>query len=406
MCCEVSVETRGDLASTAQALYRALAAGDRDSIDKLLSDDFVGHAAEGLPLNMGGEHRGAEAMRRNLWWMIGKHFKAEAQPDEFRMLDDGGLLVAGHYRGVARHSGRRLDAEFTHVLAFDGDGRISSLRQLTDTAAWVEALGSGAPLETIDYSVSDGVATVCLNRPDARNAIDLRVAEETLVVARRIADDPSVRAVLICGNGPALTVGGDIKYFLASPPSEFGNLFSHMTAPFHEAFRILSRIDAPIVTAAHGSVAGGGLGYVYAADIVLAAEGTKFVTAFAGIGLSGDGGGTWHLPRLIGPARATRAYLENRPITAEQALDWGLISEVVQADELRERAAVLAASLATGPTRAFGRMRMLLRETWHNDLSQQLLAETEGVKATGDTVDGANAIASFAAKRKPQFEGR
>ena len=327
---------------------------------------------------MGGEHRGAEAMQRNLWWKIGKHFKVEAQPDELRVLDDGDLLVTGHYRGVARRSGRALDAEFTHVLRFDQDGRITSLRQLTDTAAWIDALGADAPLETIDYSVTDGVATVCLDRPDQRNAIDLRMGEETLVVARRIASDASVRAVLICGNGPALTVGGDIGYFLESPPEEFGNLFARMTTPFHEAFRILSRIDAPIVTAAHGSVAGGGLGYVYAADIVLAAEGTQFVTAFAGIGLSGDGGGTWHLPRLIGPARAARAYLQNRPITAEQALDWGMISEIVPAEELRARAAALAASLAQGPTRAFGRMRTLLRETWDNDLSRQLLAETEG----------------------------
>ena len=355
---------------------------------------------------MGGEHRGAEAMQRNLWWKIGKHFKVEAQPDELRVLDDGDLLVTGHYRGVARRSGRALDAEFTHVLRFDQDGRITSLRQLTDTAAWIDALGADAPLETIDYSVTDGVATVCLDRPDQRNAIDLRMGEETLVVARRIASDESVRAVLICGNGPALTVGGDIGYFLESPPEEFGNLFARMTTPFHEAFRILSRIDAPIVTAAHGSVAGGGLGYVYAADIVLAAEGTQFVTAFAGIGLSGDGGGTWHLPRLIGPARAARAYLQNRPITAEQALDWGMISEIVPAAELRARAAALAASLAQGPTRAFGRMRTLLRDTWDNDLSRQLLAETEGVKATGATVDAANAIASFAAKRRPQFEGR
>jgi 2-(1,2-epoxy-1,2-dihydrophenyl)acetyl-CoA isomerase len=381
-----------DAVATAKELYRALADGDRDAIAALLGDDFIGHAAEGLPLGMGGEHRGAEAMQRDLWWTIGRHFKVEAQADEFQILEQGGLLVTGHYRGVARSSGRPLDAEFTHVLRFDRDGRIISLHQLTDTAAWIEALGDGAPLETIDYSVTDGVATICLNRPDQRNAIDLRMGEESLVVARRIAADASVRAVLICGNGPALTVGGDIGYFLESPPAE--------------AFRILSRIDAPIVTAAHGAVAGGGLGYVYAADIVLAAQGTQFITAFGGIGLSGDGGGTWHLPRLIGPARAARAYLENRPITAEQALDWGMISEIVPAEELRPQATALAATLAHGPTRAFARMRKLLRETWDNDLSQQLLAETEGIKATGETVDAANAIASFAAKRTPQFEGR
>ena len=402
----MTIETRGDATSTAKALYGALASGDRDTINALLSDDFVGHAAAGLPLGMGGEHRGAEAMQRNLWWTIGKHFAVEAQPDALRLLDDGDLLVTGHYRGTARRSGRVLDAEFTHVLRFDHDGRITSLRQLTDTAAWVEAFDAEPLLETIDFSVKDGLATICLNRPDQRNAIDLRMGEESLVVARRVAADPSVRAVLICGNGPALTVGGDIGYFLESPPAEFGNLFSRMTTPFHEAFRILSRIDAPIVTAAHGSVAGGGLGYIYAADIVLAAEGTRFVTAFAGIGLSGDGGGTWHLPRLIGPARAARAYLENRPITVEQALDWGMISEIVPAADLRQKATALAVSLSRGPTRAFGRMRTLLRDTWNNDLSQQLLAETEGIKATGDTVDAANAIASFAAKRPPRFEGR
>jgi 2-(1,2-epoxy-1,2-dihydrophenyl)acetyl-CoA isomerase len=402
----MSVETCGDATSTAKALYAALASGDRGMLDVLLSDEFVGYAAEGLPLGMGGEHRGREAMQRNLWWKIGKHFQVEAQPDDFRVLDDGGLLVTGRYRGRARRSGRPLDAQFTHLLAFDGEGRIASLRQLTDTSAWIEALAANPPLETIEFSVEEGLATICLNRPDQRNAIDLRMGEETLVVARRIESDPAVRAVLICGNGPSLTVGGDIGYFLESDPADFGKLFARMTTPFHEAFRILSRIDAPIVTAAHGAVAGGGLGYVYAADIVVAAEDTRFLTAFAGIGLSGDGGGTWHLPRLIGRARATRAYLQNRPITAEQALEWGMIAEIVPASELRRHATTLAASLAAGPTRAFGRMRALLRDTWHNDLSQQLLAETEGVEATGATGDAAHAIASFAAKQTPHFEGR
>lgn len=396
----------GDPISAAKELYRALATGDRDALAALLSSDFVGHAAEGLPLGMGGEHVGPEAMQRELWWRIGKHYRVTAEPDEFHVLEDGRLLVQGRYRGTAKASGKPLDAAFTHVIGFTTDGHISSLDQMTDTAAWVEALGDAAPLETIDYSVVDGVATVCLNRPEVRNAIDLRLGEETLTVARRIAADSAVRAVLICGNGPTLTVGGDIGYFVESPPEEFGNLFARMTTPFHEAFRILSRIDAPIVTAAQGAVAGGGLGYVYAADIVLAAEGAKFVTAFAGIGLSGDGGGTWHLPRLIGARRAARAYLENTPITDVQALEWGLINEIVPAEELRERAMAVATRLAQGPTRAYGRMRALLRESWANDLSTQLLAETEGVKATGVTSDAADAITGFMAKRKPEFKGR
>jgi 2-(1,2-epoxy-1,2-dihydrophenyl)acetyl-CoA isomerase len=391
--------------STAQWLYRALAAGDRAALSTLLHPDFVGHATDGLPLDMGGRHDGPEAMQRDLWWTIGRHYKVEAQPEDFRVLDDGRLFVAGHYRGEGRASGRRLDAAFIHLIGFAADGRIASLRQLTDSAAWVHALGDDVPLRTIEYSVTDAVATVCLNRPADRNAIDLRMAEETLEVARRIAADDAIRAVLICGNGPALSVGGDIDYISSDAGDQFGALLARMTTPFHEAFRVLSRIDVPIVTAAHGAVAGGGLGYVYAADLVVAAEGTKFVTAFAALGLSGDGGGTWHLPRLIGARRAAEAYLRNRPIVATEALQWGLINEIVPAEELRDRTEAVARELANGPTRGFARMRALLRDTWRNDVSTQLQAETEALRHTGDTADAARAINDFAEKRRPEFTG-
>lgn len=392
--------------STAQQLYRALAAGDRAALSTLLHPEFVGHATDGLPLDMGGRHDGPEAMQRDLWWTIGRHYRVEAQPEEFRLLDDGRLFVAGHYRGEGRASRRRLDAAFIHLIAFADDGRIVSLHQLTDSAAWVQALGGGAELKTIDYAVTDAVATVCLNRPDVRNAIDMEMAEETLDVARRIAADDSIRAVLICGNGSALTVGGDIDYFLARSGERFGTLFAQMITPFHEAFRVLRRVDAPIVTAAHGAVAGGGLGFVYAADLVIAAEDTKFVTAFAALGLSGDGGGTWHLPRLIGPRRAAEAYLRNRPIDAPEALQWGLINEIVPAEKLRSRAEALARELATGPTQGFARMRALLRDSRRNDLSTQLQAEIEAIRHTGDTADATRAIADFAAKRRSEFAGR
>jgi 2-(1,2-epoxy-1,2-dihydrophenyl)acetyl-CoA isomerase len=392
--------------SAAQRLYRALAAGDREALTELLHPDFVGHATDGLPLGMGGRHDGPEATQRDLWWTIGRHYKVEAQPEEFRLLDDGRLFVAGYYRGEGRASGRRLDAAFIHLIAFAGDGRIVSLHQLTDSAAWVQALGNNEEPRTIEYTVTESVATVCLNRPYVRNAIDMQMAEDTLDVARRIAADDSIRSVLICGNGPALTVGGDIDYFLAHSGDRFGALFAQMTAPFHEAFRVLSRIDAPIVTAAHGAVAGGGLGYVYAADLVIAAEDAKFVTAFAGLGVSGDGGGTWHLPRLIGARRAAEAYLRNRPIDAPEALQWGLINEIVPAEKLRSRAEAVARELANGPTRGFGRMRALLRDSWRNDLSTQLQAETEAIRRTGDTVDATRAINDFPAKRRTEFTGR
>lgn len=403
----MSVElTRDTKVATAERLYQALADGDVDTLDQLLAADFVGHAAQGLPLGMGGTHVGPDAMRTKLWWRIGEHFKARAVAEDFQTLEDGRLVVTGTYRGSARRSGGELEAAFVHVLSFDGDGHIASLNQLTDTAAWHAALEGDGRLQTIDFRVEDGVATICLNRPAQRNAINLRMAQEFLEVARRIAADPSVRAVLISGNGPALTVGGDISYFLEGGGEGYDRLFERMIWPFHEAFDILSRLEAPIVAAAHGAVAGGGMGFVYAADLVLAATGTRFVPAFAAIGLSGDGGGTYHLPRLIGPRRAAQAYLRNTPISVEEALDWGLVNEIVPADELHARAAALARELAEGPTVAFATMRALLRESWGNDLTGQLAAELRGTKKTGITRDAAGAFTAFAEKRTPTFEGR
>jgi 2-(1,2-epoxy-1,2-dihydrophenyl)acetyl-CoA isomerase len=403
---DVDSATHDPQVAAVRDLYRALAAGDRETLGKLLHPAFIGHATVGLPLGVGGEHVGPDAMRREVWWQLGRHYDVQAYPDEFHTLDDGRLLVAGRYRGEARRSGKKLDAAFHHVIGFADDGRITSLDQLTDSAAWIEALDEKGRLETIEYTVVDGVATVCLNRPEARNAIDPRLAVESLVVARRIADDRSVRAVLICGDGPSLSVGGDIDSFSSDASTPYSEVLEGMVTPFHEAFGVLSRIDAPIVTAAHGAIAGGGLGFVYAADLVLAAEGAKFVTAFAALGLSGDGGGTWHLPRLIGARRAAQAYLRNRPIEATEALEWGLINEIVPAEQLRTRALALATELAHGPTRAFARMRALLRDAWHNDLPTQLQSEIEALKATADTADAAEALAAFRAKRTPRFTGR
>jgi len=402
---------------TIRSLYSALAQGDSDAVRRLLADDFVGTVSPGMVLGLGGEYLGAEAMRRDFWWRLGAVFRVRAEPEHFHDGVDDTVSVSGWYRGACRTTGRPVEARFVHTITFAGE-RIARLEQLTDTAAWHAALDGTLPrtppypgpqvdaLETIDYRVADGVAHVILDRPDVRNAIDLRMAEETLAVARAIAADARVRAVLIAGNGPALSVGGDIGYFTSVPKEALGVLTARMTEPFHEAFRILEGIDAPIVTAAHGAVAGGGLGFVYAADIVIAAEGSVFTTAFSGIGLSGDGGGTWHLPRLIGERRARRMYLENLRLDADRAESWGLVSEVVPENQVRERALDVATRLANGPTRAFGKQRALLRRSWDSTLSEQLRAETDALAVTGATYDAQHAVAAFRAGDRPDFEGR
>jgi len=400
---------KDDLSEATRAatrLYQALAAGDAAVLDEVLAPDFVGRVADGLVITATGEQHGPHAMRDQVWWQIGRAFDVRPEPSEFHLLDDGRLYDAGRYVGHARRSRKALDAAFVHVISLR-DGLITRLEQLTDTHLWTEALGAAARVETIDYRVVDGVAHLRLNRPEVRNAINLQVAEETLAVARMIEADDSVRAVLISGAGSDLTVGGDLDYFVGNAePGAYGDLFARMTGPFHEAFRILDRIDAPIVTAAQGSTAGGGLGYLYAADLVVAADDARFVTAFAGIGLSGDGGGTWHLPRLVGPRKAMELYLLNRPLNAAEALELGLVNELVPAAEVGAHALALATRLAQGPTTGYGHMRRLLRGTWTRDLSEQLTAETAAVAAAGDTKDAAAGIAAFRAKQRPTFEGR
>lgn len=400
-------------------MYRSLAAGDAQAVSRLLSDDFVGRTAAGLPLGLGGEYHGPDAMIHDFWWAIGRAFALQAEPTSMDPIDEHRVEVSGWYRGSARRTGRRVDAAFVHTVTFDENGRISALRQLTDTAVWAAAVAGAEraavpahpgsdlqSLETIDYSVAAGVARVILNRPEQRNAIDLRLAGEWLTVARAIAADPAVRAVLIAGNGPALTVGGDIEYFTRAPAGGIGALAARMTDPFHEGFRILERLDCPVVTAVQGSAAGGGLGFVYAADVVVAEPGAIFCTAFSGIGLSGDGGGTWHLPRIVGEARARRMYLENLRVDVRTAQDWGLVAEIVPAEELRDYALAKAEKLATGPTLAYGRQRRLLRESWGRTLSDQLRAESEGIVDTGGTYDAQHAVTSFLNKERPAFEGR
>ncbi|KAA9166007.1 enoyl-CoA hydratase [Amycolatopsis acidicola] len=387
----------------ATQLYRALSSGDRDGLDRLLHPAFEGHATEGLPLGLGGDYHGPAEMRREFWGRIGRSYAAHAVPAEFALLDDGRLQVRGRYQGKARGGGD-LDAEFVHVLSFSDD-RISGLEQLTDSGRWAEALAP-VDLETVKFTVTDGVGELRLNRPTARNALNQAAADELYEVALRCAARDDLRALLVTGEGRAFTVGGDISAFAEAEPGELPAVLRRMTSPYHEALRIFSGLEAPIVTAARGAVAGGGLGLLYVADIAFAAEGTKFATGFTGLGLSGDGANSWFLPRLVGLRRAFELYYEQRVLDADEAAEWGLVSHVVPDEALEDRAWAAVRKLADGPTRAYCEIRRLLRDSWSSTLSDQLLKETEAIVRSGATSDAGRAVEAFLAKKTPIFEGR
>jgi 2-(1,2-epoxy-1,2-dihydrophenyl)acetyl-CoA isomerase len=275
------------------------------------------------------------------------------------------------------------------------------------TGSTADEAGQACPREpaTVEFSVDGGLGVIALNRPSARNAIDRAIVDGLHEAVQRCAADTAVRALLIEANGPAFTVGGDVAMLARTGPDALPAELRRMTTSYHATLQILDRLAVPVVAAVHGAVAGGGLGLTYVADIVIAAEGTRFATGFSGLGLSGDGGGTWFLPRLVGLRRATELYLGQRVLDADEAASWGLISRVVPGADLAAEAERTARLLAAGPTRAFGEIRTLLRRTHAMSLGDQLQAETEALSRTAGTRDAAHAIESFLAKSEPDFRG-
>ena len=388
-------------ADLARALYAALATGDRDQLDALLHPEFAGRTAEGMPFGIGGDHAGPDAMRRNAWGKIARHFEARAEPEQYLDLADGRLLVTGRYRGRGKHGGAPLDAAFAHVIAVD-QGRIKSLEQYTDTARWRDA---ASPFKTVLLDVTGGVATLRLNRPDKGNAIDEAMAADLAEAATQIAERSDVRAVLITGNGPNFTVGGDLGLFAGTAREHLPHRLRRMIDGFHLAIERFTSIDAPVVAAVSGGAGGGGLGLLYVADIVVAADDARFALGYGALGLTADGGNTWFLPRMVGMRRAQELFLLNRRLTAQEALAFGLVSRLAPSDSVENEAAALAATLAAGPTRAYGAVRRMLRQSFETDLSNQLDAEKQSIVEASQTDDAQEGIAAFVAKRRPQFRG-
>jgi 2-(1,2-epoxy-1,2-dihydrophenyl)acetyl-CoA isomerase len=386
-------------------LYAALAAGDAAALEELLVPDFDGLLAEGLPLGIGGRHRGIEQMRERGWWAIGRAFRMRVEPSEWIACADGRLLVTGRYVGSARSTGALVDARFAHLWTAR-DERLAALWHLTDTAPWVAALAEAMNTDLrVAYTVADGVARIRLVRTAARNAIDMGMVVALGEAAQACANDPGVRAVLISAVGPAFTVGGDLSY-LAGRTRDLEVALEEMIPDYHRTLAQLAALEVPVVCAVQGAIAGGGLGLAWIADIVLAADDSVFATGFTRLGLSGDGGSTWFLPRLVGLRRAQEMEIGGRILNAGEGLEWGLVTRVVPAAELEAEAEALVTRLAAGATVAFGQLRRLLRDSWGASLEQQLDAECTAIKLCARTADAREGISAFLERRSPRFTGR
>jgi 2-(1,2-epoxy-1,2-dihydrophenyl)acetyl-CoA isomerase len=256
---------------------------------------------------------------------------------------------------------------------------------------------------TVTAEIDDGgLARVTLRRGEAGNAIGLETAQG-LLDAARACERASVRAVLLTAEGKSFCVGGDLREFSLLSGEALEKHLIAVTEALHEALRTFAALDAPMVAAVQGAVAGAGIGLAAAADVTLAADSASFTAAYTGIGYSPDAGVSWFLPRLLGPKRALDLLLTNRRTSAAEAAALGLVSRVVPAGHLPEEAARTAEVLRRGPTAAFGATRRLVAAGLTSPLGPHLDREARALAAAAASDEGREGVAAFLGKRAPDF---
>jgi 2-(1,2-epoxy-1,2-dihydrophenyl)acetyl-CoA isomerase len=251
----------------------------------------------------------------------------------------------------------------------------------------------------------DSIAFITLNRPEARNAINLELARALLNVAMECDANPTVRAVVLSGAGSTFSVGGDIKSF-AAQGEHLSAYIKELITLFHSAVSCLARMNAPVIAAVQGHLAGAGMSLACACDLVVAAESARFTAAYTRIGLTPDGSLTYFLSRCVGMKRALELTLLNRTLSAQEAYQWGIVNSVVPEDALQEQAEALAYQLAAGPTSAFGMTKRLLHQGWNESLETQMMYETQAISTIARSTDSQEGISAFLAKRSPHFSER
>lgn len=246
----------------------------------------------------------------------------------------------------------------------------------------------------------EGVLTITLNRPDVYNAFN-RPLHLALRAALEEAADEAVRVVVVTGAGRGFCAGQDLREFAELA----GSIRDALEETYHPNVRLIRSLEKPVIAAVNGPAAGAGLSFACACDVRIASDAASFVPGFAGIGLVPDAGGTWFLHRLLGFARAFEWMSSNRKLAADEALAWGLVSEVIPAASFEERVAEIAAGWARLPTRAVGMTKRLFESAHAVTLEEQLALEAELQHAAMQTADFAEGVSAFLEKRPPGFTG-
>jgi 2-(1,2-epoxy-1,2-dihydrophenyl)acetyl-CoA isomerase len=257
----------------------------------------------------------------------------------------------------------------------------------------------------IVFSVADGIARLTLNRPARLNSFIVAMHEEVRDALAQVANDRSVRVLVLTGAGRAFCAGQDLADRSVAPgaaPPDLGESIERWYGPLVLALR---RLPIPVLCAVNGAAAGAGANIALACDIVIAARSASFLEAFCKLGLLPDTGGTYFLPRLLGQARATGLAMLGDKLSAEQAAAWGLIWKCVDDDQLVAETEALARHFASAPTLGLARTKQALQASGLNTLEQQLDLERDGMRELGRSADYREGVAAFMDKRAPRFVG-
>jgi 2-(1,2-epoxy-1,2-dihydrophenyl)acetyl-CoA isomerase len=253
----------------------------------------------------------------------------------------------------------------------------------------------------VDVSRDGAVTTVTLNRPDKLNAFDAAM-HEGFAAALREVRAPEVRAVVLTGAGRGFCVGQDLSELSQGERDVAGLLRGR----WNRHVLALRALEKPVLAGVNGAAAGAGLSLACACDVRVAAASAAFVPAFVGVGLVPDTGGSWLVPQLLGYARAFEWMCSGRKLSAPEAHEWGLVSEVVEDEAALARTQALAEELAALPTRAVAMTKRLFERAVTARLEEQLELEAQLQAAATQTEDFAEGVAAFLEKRPPRFSGR
>jgi len=248
------------------------------------------------------------------------------------------------------------------------------------------------------------IARITLNRPAQYNVINTSLAADYTQALKQCRDDDASRAIVLTGSGKAFCAGGDLKFFNEKLKEEsIGPAFKELMPAWNSALLLMREMPKPIIAALNGVTAGGGMGLALACDFRIASSAIILQTAFLGIGLSPDSSISFFLPRYVGMGRATELLVKNRPITADKALDLGLVSSVVPPEKVMDEAMALAQELAMGPAEAIARTKQLLNKSLESPLSDQLDSEARLITQSARSPDFSEGMTAFLEKRRPSF---